>query len=75
MGTITSLGGETRMIKVKCYKCKKELNEPGALLFSPPIYIKGRVNWGTEEAQLAVDKFHICVRCYYKIMRTTFKKL
>jgi hypothetical protein len=42
------------MIKVICYRCKKELKEVGALLFSIP--------YGYEKNQ--VDKFHICVKCY-----------
>jgi hypothetical protein len=39
------------MIKVKCYKCKKELTETGALLFSIP-------------KKDVVNKYHLCRKCY-----------
>jgi hypothetical protein len=39
------------MIKPKCDKCKKELVETGALLFSPP-------------KKNVVRKYHICRKCY-----------
>ena len=42
------------MIKPKCDICKEELEEYGALLFSPPEGEK-------------VIKNHICKRCYNKI--------
>lgn len=35
-----------------CNKCNKELDRPGALLFSPPY---GKI----------VYKYHICIECYY----------
>lgn len=41
-------------IKPVCDRCKKELNDFGAILFSPP---KGK----------NVKKFHICGECYEKI--------
>lgn len=41
-------------IKPICDKCKKELNDFGAILFSPP---KAK----------DVKKFHICKDCYNKI--------
>jgi len=42
------------MISPKCDICKEELNEYGALMFSPP----------DEEGN--VKKFHICKNCYVK---------
>lgn len=42
-------------VKFKCFRCRKELCEPGALIFSPP-------NTNAEAAQ--VTKFHICVSCF-----------
>jgi len=44
-------------LDIKCDKCKRDLDKPGALLFSPPRNEK------------EVDKFHICVECYDKIVR------
>ncbi len=41
-------------IKPICDKCKTELSEFGAILFSPP---EGK----------NVKKFHICKECYEKI--------
>jgi len=46
-------------LKFKCYGCKKSITEPGALLFSPPSEMIGN-NW--------VEKFHICIKCYDKII-------
>ena len=40
------------MIQVVCFKCNKELNEPGGLLLSPPDK-SGRVY-----------KKHLCITCY-----------
>jgi uncharacterized protein with PIN domain len=42
-------------IKPLCDKCKKELEDFGALLFSPP------------DKEGNVKKFHICKECYHKI--------
>jgi hypothetical protein len=42
-------------IKPVCDKCRKELAEFGALLFSPP------------DSSNNVKKFHICKECYEKI--------
>lgn len=39
------------MIKVNCDFCGKELDEPGALMFSPP---KDDI----------VRKYHICIKCF-----------
>jgi len=41
-------------IKPVCDRCKKELNDFGAILFSPP---RGK----------DVKKFHICKDCYNQI--------
>lgn len=41
-------------IKPICDKCKKELDDFGALLFSPP-------------KNNEVKKFHLCKECYEKI--------
>jgi hypothetical protein len=40
------------MIRPKCYICKKELDELGGLLLSPPKH------------DGSIDKRHICVECY-----------
>lgn len=44
-------------IKPVCDKCKKELEEFGAILFSPP----------NSSQDNTVKKFHICKECYEKI--------
>jgi len=44
-------------INPKCDKCKKELEDFGALLFSPP----------NKEGK--VEKFHICKNCYSELER------
>ena len=43
-------------IKPHCDFCKKELRDFGALLFSPPNKKNG------------VKKFHLCKKCYQKIV-------
>ena len=43
------------MIKVVCSKCKRELEELGALLFSPP------------DKDGKVKKEHICVKCWQEV--------
>lgn len=43
-------------IKPVCDKCKKELEEFGAVLFSPP------------DKENNVKKFHLCKECYQKII-------
>ncbi|MFH1036494.1 MAG: hypothetical protein V1756_00285 [Patescibacteria group bacterium] len=48
-------------IKPKCDKCKKELKEFGAILFSPP-------------KKNVVQKFHLCQKCYREISRGFGKK-
>ena len=44
------------MLDLKCDRCGAELNQPGALLFSPP---RGD-GW-------LVEKYHLCVECYKRI--------
>jgi len=43
------------MLKVYCYICDKELNEPGAILFSPP-------------RQDQCLKYHICESCFKGVL-------
>lgn len=45
-------------IKPICDKCKKELQEFGAILFSPP------------DKRSKVKKHHICKKCYKKIVKS-----
>ena len=47
------------MIKVFCEKCDKELNELGALLFSPPI---------KHNDYIYVSKLHLCQTCFAKVI-------
>lgn len=46
------------MIKPKCDICKQELQDYGAILFSPP----------EDEEAWKVRKIHICKECYNKII-------
>lgn len=43
------------MLTIKCFRCHQHLEEPGALLFSPP-----------EGAR--VDKYHLCVACWDEVL-------
>ena len=43
------------MIKPNCDKCKKELNEFGGILLSPP------------DNDRKVTKYHLCKKCYEEI--------
>ena len=45
-------------IKPKCDKCKKELDDFGAILLSPP------------DKNNKIKKFHFCKKCYKEITRT-----
>lgn len=45
------------MIDPKCKRCKEELDEPGAILLSPP----------DEDDQC--DKIHLCKKCYKEVMK------
>jgi len=49
-------------IKPKCYNCKKELVEFGAILFGPP------------NKKDVVKKFHLCRQCYRKVLYKVGKK-
>ena len=62
------------MIKPICdiVTCKKELEEKGALLFSPPIKSINKVFDLTDEADVT-RKFHICKSCYQNIIESYFK--
>lgn len=44
------------MLELRCDRCGDELNQPGALLFSPP-----------RDDGWLVEKYHLCVECYAKI--------
>jgi hypothetical protein len=39
-----------------CNKCRKQIQEPGGLFFSPPT-----------GNNVAVDKFHLCTECFESI--------
>jgi len=55
------------MIKPFCYKCKKELIRPGAILLSPPNIRTGYENLSIESEHLdSIFKFHLCLECYNK---------
>jgi hypothetical protein len=45
------------MLNFKCDKCGKKIQEPSALVFSPPFLMQSN-------AQPTVDKYHICVKCW-----------
>lgn len=49
-------------INPKCDKCKKELEDFGALLFSPP------------DKEGKVEKFHLCKECYNQLIREINKE-
>jgi hypothetical protein len=53
---ITALFILIMAIKPICDKCKKELQEFGAILFSPP------------DKESNVKKFHVCKECYQEII-------
>lgn len=44
-----------QMLEIDCYWCEETLDEPGALLFSPP------------DENDRVDKVHLCVKCFNEI--------
>lgn len=46
------------MLKINCYFCDKELEEPGGLIFSPP------------DKNDRTHKFHVCNVCYTWIFWT-----
>lgn len=45
---------------MQCYKCKKELEDFGGLLFSPPIHKIDPMN---------VTKIHLCSKCYGRVIK------
>lgn len=57
------------MIKVTCKMCKKELDEPGAILFGVPGDIPRNIYIpiGQDQTEL-VMKHHICIECYDKLI-------
>lgn len=44
-------------ITPRCDRCKKELTDFGALLFSPP------------DKKSSVKKFHLCKQCYKEVWK------
>jgi hypothetical protein len=57
-------------LEILCNVCRKELEEPGALLISPPMGEHPVVG-------MMVGKMHICVDCLPSILQviTEYKKL
>lgn len=53
------------MLKLNCDICGKELQEPGALLFSPPE--------GNPKCECI--KLHICVKCFDIMLKQLYKKV
>lgn len=53
------------MIAIKCKMCGKELAEPGALVFSPPMH--DNIYLAMNEDDMKCKKYHICVNCYDKL--------
>ena len=51
------------MIKPTCDKCKKELEEFGGILLSPP------------DNDRKVTKYHLCKKCYEEIEKTLITKI
>lgn len=47
-------------LTLNCDRCKAELNEPGALVFSPP---------DNHIHTTEVDKFHICKQCWLTVIK------
>ena len=41
-----------------CHRCKKKLEEPGALAFAPPYAVT------PEGERRLTSKFHICTKCW-----------
>lgn len=57
------------MIGVKCINCKKELEEPGAILISPPLDREE----DNECSTMTVDELHLCKDCYYLTLQLLSK--
>lgn len=47
---------KNKLLEIKCKKCKKQLTEQGALIFTPP------------ETLDKVYRFHLCIWCYFELM-------
>ena len=60
---------ESLVIKLICdvKSCQKELDERGALLFSPPAKTINKV-FDLDDNIDVTRKFHICKECYYDII-------
>lgn len=54
--------GGLMAIKPVCDRCGKELTDFGGILFSPP------------DKRSRVDKFHVCKKCYAKVVAAFRKK-
>lgn len=52
-------------IQVQCDRCGEELNQKGAILFSPPFDYQGYD---------VCDKYHICVKCWNWLIKVTTAK-
>ena len=48
------------MIRPLCFKCTKEINDFGGILFSPP---SSGTTFRYNNSNI-VDKFHLCIDCY-----------
>jgi len=55
---------EKKCLVVKCDSCGQLMDQPGALLFTPPIGKDSR----------DVEKYHICVKCYELLFRDIINK-
>ena len=54
-------------LKIDCDCCPRELEEPGAIVISPPRNCNGETVW---------DKIHLCVSCFraFEILFLTANK-
>lgn len=48
------------MIAPICAKCQQELEEFGAILYSPPLPLDIR----RQNSAALVDKYHLCAKCF-----------
>ena len=53
---------KTKGLHFNCDKCDHPINQPAALLFSPPV-----------DDGFHVKKYHICIKCYEKIVNEFLK--
>jgi hypothetical protein len=53
---------KTKGLHFNCDKCDHPINQPAALLFSPPV-----------DDGFHVKKYHICIECYEKIVNEFLK--